>query len=1171
MLKLLTFIVLVAVLVALVVGGVLLQGANPYIAAYAIVIGAALITLVAVVGILALIPFSRLNILRLLRRRKDPLSSKRRAIAKELRPAVRRLPRRSPWGISGQGRTKPVWLVLGPPDGGKTTLIQAAPETRTIATIAGGDLALFESRDAFFIEAKVELAEDHGFVLYRDPLVRALLRRRAAQPIDGIMLVLRGDALDATVDSTKRALVELSAALRVQVPLLLVLTHIDDLRGFGPFAGHLDIGSPLGVLSRTPATSTELPTHITSAFAATNGPYSWVRRRALAMATPAKSTDERERKLDLIRFSTAIDDLVKKGAGWLGRLVDSPVGAAETCHERGLFLVGKRASYANDAESSPLVFARDLVTDILPREGLLASRPRAALRFALFRQLTLTALAIGLASYGIHAALSSAAANRTELSEARRVLSPLLTQGDSEGRDLPPRAQLDEVLAVTERWMDGVAPASPSFGYYRDDDLRPRVDDALRHLACTRVFSPLVRDAKSTLDTAVRTGTIDDPATSALRLYLLFGAVDDETHRSPSPFQDADEVLWLRAYLEEKIPPKLFDYLVTSHRLRAEPTLIAESEMCDASGGRYTHRVDAALATSVRDLLAIAETSALDLETLLTNVRSALPPTVKDITISDVTTSAKLATRGQKIPREYTRQGWDEARRLLVAKISLEAPSWLLKIDATAESRCRDARKRYAAAYLDAWKRFVDDIYIAPPKTLEDAELLLADLTTKEKEPLSALGQALADNTRPAEDRLLPLSCRRAPPDPPTPELDWFDDLAKNFGQLPDPEPLIAWTMRKIHTNEAERDGIEIGDELGRWFAPLNAFFSSGEDSSLSKYHNTLRELRSKTGEYVDDRTRAAELDAQVASSDRSITTLVKNAALGSEWEDPIEELLLAPIKGLRVLGRCADHKTISEDWREVVAEPLSRIVDRYPFSVESARSASLADIEKYFHPESGEIAKFREEQLARFLRREGERLVLADLGKGERNPLTVATLTFLNDAEALGRLLFPGDKAEVNLSVTMSCNPFVDLVELVIGDAKDGTRHTYECDNRPRKDVVWPGENPGAALRFRSSKRHETFTTRSDAGEFGLFKLFERDGGPTRVGDSVALVFHLEAEGQGELPLSVTPTPINPEGGSLLLGPTGSGPFLAPFRARSLRSPPHTILSGSGRGCSEK
>ncbi|AUX47665.1 hypothetical protein SOCE26_091870 [Sorangium cellulosum] len=148
---------------------------------------------------------------------------------------------------SSQGvHAVPCYLVLGEPGSGRSTVIRSMNLTWPPGGaplqigVPGARCSYWLAQEAFFIEPEATVLGPRRQPDQLASLCEELLRSRPREPIDGILLVLsiaefieldeRG--LDEYANRMRAYLVEVSRALRADVPAYVVLSRYDTLWGF---------------------------------------------------------------------------------------------------------------------------------------------------------------------------------------------------------------------------------------------------------------------------------------------------------------------------------------------------------------------------------------------------------------------------------------------------------------------------------------------------------------------------------------------------------------------------------------------------------------------------------------------------------------------------------------------------------------------------------------------------------------------------------------------------------------------------------------------------------------------------------------------------------------------------------------------------------------------------
>jgi type VI protein secretion system component VasK len=505
----LAFLTQLALIVAAVAAVLYILKVDPEVIKLVVAGGVGVLALVALIAALSRLPLRRGEA------KKDDGARARRA---DLRRRARRLRRRiqdaklGHWLWRRSAAAAPLWLVIGPAGHGRSTLLAAAPgaQERAAKDHEPGQPRFFTTSDAAFIELPESFDADPG---YRT-LLRALARRWPRQPIAGVLVVARLDALDdddsrTLLDPAAKLLRRLAADLSVRPPVMLAWTHLDQIPGIAELChGLSSTDHPLG--ATLPAYNT--PEALLSALEARlHEPRGWIHQRAHALLCRSASASE---QANLYGLWQHLDHLLTRAAAAAARLVAQPLVGGELLQLRGLYLLApltapasprwfeslaQRVGGAYTDEAAPPRPAQLFVQEFFRTELIRDSALAARLRPFLWRRASVHALvavaAAGLSVYASRAILSAADAERAAM---QRTADAARHAPVAPTRQPLPRPDLLQLWRETQRWRappDGLA----DWGLFRGDLLAGPASRLFTRAACNGLIYPLTVESEQIL------------------------------------------------------------------------------------------------------------------------------------------------------------------------------------------------------------------------------------------------------------------------------------------------------------------------------------------------------------------------------------------------------------------------------------------------------------------------------------------------------------------------------------------------------------------------------------------------------------------------------------------------------------------------------------------------
>jgi len=200
------------------------------------------------------------------------------------------------------------------------------------------------------------------------------------------------------------------------------------------------------------------------------------------------------------------------------------------------------------------------------------------------------------------------------------------------------------------------------------------------------------------------------------------------------------------------------------------------------------------------------------------------------------------------------------------------------------------------------------------------------------------------------------------------------------------------------------------------------------------------------------------------------------------------QHLFEAPILNAWASILKSAQEQLNQKWRRDVYRPYQKnLKERYPFAP-GAEDASLAEVERFFGPQKGIVAGFRQKELSPFLE-EGRLEPKTWEGRGIR--LSSSTRAFFDAADRIGQSLMGSGGLRLRFELTPELPkkegdvPAPSLLAIQV----HGTSQTYEMGYQPETVFTWPG-SPKARLVLDT--RGATFTPKQKKGTWAWFRLLE-------------------------------------------------------------------------------
>jgi type VI secretion system protein ImpL len=217
-----------------------------------------------------------------------------------------------------------------------------------------------------------------------------------------------------------------------------------------------------------------------------------------------------------------------------------------------------------------------------------------------------------------------------------------------------------------------------------------------------------------------------------------------------------------------------------------------------------------------------------------------------------------------------------------------------------------------------------------------------------------------------------------------------------------------------------------------------------------------------------------------VSRARRDIEDLVLRSRAPS-WEPLLRAVLLAPLGGLEGAVVVAGAEAANRRWCDGVVAAFDRsLAGRYPFHAAGA-DAPLAQVERFFHPQTGVLWQYVREALA------------AELDPQTFRPRPGSSIsyrgelaTYLRRAQAASELLFTRGAQQIAIPIEARIWPGgtqVTQTALRIG----GERIVHRNDAERFQTLSWPAKD--AVLSLKGPPDQDVV----GLGDWGLFRLLDR------------------------------------------------------------------------------
>ena len=288
--------------------------------------------------------------------------------------------------------------------------------------------------------------------------------------------------------------------------------------------------------------------------------------------------------------------------------------------------------------------------------------------------------------------------------------------------------------------------------------------------------------------------------------------------------------------------------------------------------------------------------------------------------------------------------------------------SWILG----KERKAKDARAiakikaDYFVQYIAAWKRFLLTLSMREPTSLDEARALIKRLNAEK--PFEATWKNISDNLLLKDESLA--------------------DKALGMLQGRGGEEGPQGSARQEEADDDDEDNRDPGAKQVETAFEGLLRFGSVKPTGFEQYGQILTELARRHGR--SGHARRQDLpDRHHAPSGPTCPNLIARYD-DQGWEQGmLEKILMPPLRGAEVAVMGASADSANRKWCETVFVAFDQLLaGKYPFAGgRSSGEAKIADIEKFFQPDTGTLWQYFTDSLASDIERVGTLFRLKDGG----------------------------------------------------------------------------------------------------------------------------------------------------------------------------------------------
>jgi type VI protein secretion system component VasK len=427
--------------------------------------------------------------------------------------------------------------------------------------------------------------------------------------------------------------------------------------------------------------------------------------------------------------------------------------------------------------------------------------------------------------------------------------------------------------------------------------------------------------------------------------------------------------------------------------------------------------------------------------------------------------------------------------------------SWILG----KERKARDARAiakiqaDYFVQYIAVWKRFLLTLSVQEPTSLEDARALIKRLITEK--PFETTWKNISENLVLKDEESL---------------------AGKAFGMLKGAaNKKSRGKLNKLSKEDEEEDNRDPGArQVETAFEGLMRF-GSVKPTGFEQYGQILTELAGAMGEPGSGMPDPKAFQTAIRSQRTNLSNLIARYD-DQGWEQGmLEKILMPPLRGAEVAVVGATADSANRKWCETVFVAFDQLLaGKYPFATaRTSGEAKIADIAKFFQPNTGTLWQYFTDSLAGDIDRVGNMFRMKD---GAAVRYRDEFLKFLSRAADLTSRIFAKDPTKIGMPVGVHIRPSPQYSKIILDL---GTKRITGLNALDRwYEFVWPVRRANLRLFIKNDEIGAIGPR--DEGEWAFFYLLGLGTNSSKNGDEVSLTY-TPANGQGRVQVDFKPENI--------------------------------------------
>jgi type VI secretion system protein ImpL len=445
------------------------------------------------------------------------------------------------------------------------------------------------------------------------------------------------------------------------------------------------------------------------------------------------------------------------------------------------------------------------------------------------------------------------------------------------------------------------------------------------------------------------------------------------------------------------------------------------------------------------------------------------------------------------VPGSFTREAWNKYFRLAIDEAAVgkfKGTDWVLasslqdNLDqlGSIEERQKRLMAMYQNDYIKEWEKFLQGVVVHPFSDFDRASIVLSRLADPQSSPIKMILVRAAYET--AWDSPSELSKR-------------INSAGKNIVQQTE-------TLLGVGSDPT-RPGMMTFSPVSSRFAPLSelvgANLQPGAPPSgrapIDGYLDLLVKIRTKlasisssgdvpNGSHMFLQTTLAGSGSELAEALQYVDGPLL-ARMDDGQREAARPLLVRPLIETFAAVVPPAVQDLDRIWQQQVYTPWSSLGTKYPFA-DSGNEAQLSEIAKFLKPGEGTLAKFVDKELGPLVTRRGDDLVARTWG-GQGIGISPSFLDAISHLMAAGgTLLQEGDSCKFELQPV----PTPGLTDILL--EIDGQKIWYRMGPQAWIPIAWPGNSSAQGVRLQATSFIGATTMICNfPGRLGLLRLLDQ------------------------------------------------------------------------------